>query len=166
MRIDIVLGSVVVVVIDIFAVTVVILSIYHNFSHLFSNLRTSFFFPSSVDADIDMVSKIKTNSENDYYVNNRLHDIQSDYINENHNSNNNNNNSKSINNSHNNNSNNNYISQQNHNIYPHNTRIRSTSAIENISRRKLPFIEYISIVANATNALLGVCPCVKFFVIQ
>ena len=37
-----------------------------------------------------------------------------------------------------------------------NTRLRSTSAIEKFSKRNLPLNEFVSVVANATNALLGV----------
>lgn len=35
-------------------------------------------------------------------------------------------------------------------------RLRSTSTIEKISKRRLPFSEYVSVVANCMNALLGV----------
>ena len=37
-----------------------------------------------------------------------------------------------------------------------NTRLRSTSTIEKFSKKNLPFREFVSVVANATNALLGV----------
>lgn len=39
---------------------------------------------------------------------------------------------------------------------PIGSRLRSTSTIESISKRRLPFPEYLSVVANSTNALLGV----------
>ena len=35
-------------------------------------------------------------------------------------------------------------------------RLRSTSTIEKISKRRLPLSEYVSVVANCMNALLGV----------
>jgi hypothetical protein len=39
---------------------------------------------------------------------------------------------------------------------PSGFRLRSTSAIEVLSKKRMPFPEYLSVVANSTNALLGV----------
>ena len=39
---------------------------------------------------------------------------------------------------------------------PSGFRLRSTSAIEVISKKRMPFPQYLSVVANSTNALLGV----------